>query len=621
MPARSKLRASARYAVFVAVLISLSLPFRAAANVTTVGSVNPVPPSGGGTFSGTWTVGDEDATNTDIRAWAQINNGTSLQYSALVIGDEEGYQGEVNVLGNYLTGVNTTLTLTASALTGNATVQVGVEGTGRLNVRGATMTLTNSFADMSIGVEPSGIGYVTVSDPFTLLTVSENLIVGDEGIGSLEVLNGGWVRTTDNSSSDKIVIGSTATGIGNVTVDGLGSVLSAGSNLVVGGLGFGTLTIGDQAIVDADNQANRTVTVGTRGRVELNGGTLLGLQTFVEGYLGGSGLVRGPVEFFDTSTSGVNANQLLRFDADVTSHGAFTIDQGELQFLAGFTNDSQGLEDAPGRITLENGTVRFFEPLVNDGVISSSHGNNNLHGNITNQGYIVVSGYSVATFYDPFIDNGGMLDVLPGSTALFLSDLMFQSASALQLSVGIDEDMLDNSSQVGVAGELTLAGELMIDLSGNYVPELGQSFTLLTAAGGINGTFDNSTLPDIPGNLEFGLLYDATSVRVEVQIEQLSVGLTGDYNNNGVVDAADYTVWRDALTAGATSLVNDATPGIVDESDFLYWRAHFGETAPIGSGSGAGTVPEPTSISLFCLAAVLLLGTGRCTPLSPLRYY
>ena len=39
--------------------------------------------------------------------------------------------------------------------------------------------------------------------------------------------------------------------------------------------------------------------------------------------------------------------------------------------------------------------------------------------------------------------------------------------------------------------------------------------------------------------------------------------LDGDYNNNGVVDAADYSVWRDRLGTSAV-LPNDATPGAVD---------------------------------------------------------
>jgi PEP-CTERM motif len=63
---------------------------------------------------------------------------------------------------------------------------------------------------------------------------------------------------------------------------------------------------------------------------------------------------------------------------------------------------------------------------------------------------------------------------------------------------------------------------------------------------------------------------------------RLSAGgpLLGDYNGNSVVDAADYTVWRDTLTAGGTVLQNDSTPGVVDESDFIYWRGHFGSSGP-----------------------------------------
>lgn len=64
-----------------------------------------------------------------------------------------------------------------------------------------------------------------------------------------------------------------------------------------------------------------------------------------------------------------------------------------------------------------------------------------------------------------------------------------------------------------------------------------------------------------------------------------------DYNENGVADAADYTVWRDNLgfTGGTPGEVPgdgtttgdlDGIPdGNVTEDDFLFWRAHFGEGA------------------------------------------
>ena len=78
--------------------------------------------------------------------------------------------------------------------------------------------------------------------------------------------------------------------------------------------------------------------------------------------------------------------------------------------------------------------------------------------------------------------------------------------------------------------------------------------------------------------------------------------LLGDYNGNGTIDAADYTVWRDALAAGSPSLLNDATPAAVDESDYTYWRAHFGESAGSGATAAAGSrlPPCPSRPAPFC---------------------
>jgi endoglucanase len=78
--------------------------------------------------------------------------------------------------------------------------------------------------------------------------------------------------------------------------------------------------------------------------------------------------------------------------------------------------------------------------------------------------------------------------------------------------------------------------------------------------------------------------------------------LAGDFNNDGVVDAADYTVWRDTLAAGGVYLRNDQTPGVVSEDDYVVWKAHFGETAS-GSGTLAAAVPEPSG----CLLAAMVL--------------
>lgn len=61
-------------------------------------------------------------------------------------------------------------------------------------------------------------------------------------------------------------------------------------------------------------------------------------------------------------------------------------------------------------------------------------------------------------------------------------------------------------------------------------------------------------------------------------------GLVGDYNNDGTVDAADYTVWRDGGSPDSSQAGYDA------------WANNYGATA------SAVAVPEPTAVLLAALA-------------------
>ncbi len=92
---------------------------------------------------------------------------------------------------------------------------------------------------------------------------------------------------------------------------------------------------------------------------------------------------------------------------------------------------------------------------------------------------------------------------------------------------------------------------------------------------------------------------------MDVAVSEPTVeGLLGDYNENNVLDAADYTVWRDALAVGGT-IPNDPTGGIATQDDYDYWKAHFGAT--LGSGAGAiatSAVPEPGSFALVILLSL-----------------
>lgn len=85
--------------------------------------------------------------------------------------------------------------------------------------------------------------------------------------------------------------------------------------------------------------------------------------------------------------------------------------------------------------------------------------------------------------------------------------------------------------------------------------------------------------------------------------------LDGDYNHNGKVDAADYTLWRNSL-GSTTDLDADGDHDLrVDEDDYAIWKWTFGNEAP--SAAAALGVPEPSStILVFWAVAGGLSGQG-----------
>jgi len=107
-----------------------------------------------------------------------------------------------------------------------------------------------------------------------------------------------------------------------------------------------------------------------------------------------------------------------------------------------------------------------------------------------------------------------------------------------------------------------------------------------------------------PGPLGYDQLADA---QYEAFYQsRLAAVLDGDYNGNGIVDAADYTVWR-----------NGGSPDS-SQTGYDLWKANFGNTSGSGSSSGTATtaVPEPSTITLILLAASALLGRTIGTKVS-----
>ncbi len=90
-----------------------------------------------------------------------------------------------------------------------------------------------------------------------------------------------------------------------------------------------------------------------------------------------------------------------------------------------------------------------------------------------------------------------------------------------------------------------------------------------------------------------------------------SVAVAGDYNGNGIVDLADYTVWRDTLGSTTNLVANGDNTGAsankIDGADYIFWKSRFGATSTAGTLT-TNSIPEPAS---FLLAVFAVLVASR----------
>jgi hypothetical protein len=85
----------------------------------------------------------------------------------------------------------------------------------------------------------------------------------------------------------------------------------------------------------------------------------------------------------------------------------------------------------------------------------------------------------------------------------------------------------------------------------------------------------------------------------------------GDYNRDALVEAADYTVWRNAV--GTSNHVADGNgDGMVDNEDFDLWKAHYGESLASGA-SQIANVPEPMNLAMLAILSAICHLTGRAS--------
>ena len=167
-----------------------------------------------------------------------------------------------------------------------------------------------------------------------------------------------------------------------------------------------------------------------------------------------------------------------------------------------------------------------------------------------------------------------------GDVSLFIDELTLEEAG--QTSVDLDEGDFDFDSH----GNLFYAAEMRFILQ--FTPDLNYSVfvdedTVTAATGAARAEFESA--------MEFGYRFAA------------------DFNADGVVDAADYTTWRDSygMTGLSPYSLGDSNgDGTVDEADYAIWRQSFGASNRIASSPLQSiALPEPMSHELIVVSGIL----------------
>lgn len=146
------------------------------------------------------------------------------------------------------------------------------------------------------------------------------------------------------------------------------------------------------------------------------------------------------------------------------------------------------------------------------------------------------------------------------------------------------------------------------------------------AASLLSGTFTGATAPAFvsgsTGNIftsvpvsNNALGNEALASAITTVVRTNAVAMSADYNQNGIVDAPDYVLWKKTNLSPAVppgSGADGNRDGTVNLADYTLWQSRFGNPFGAGSGGGlsTGAIPEPTGCILLTIGALLFF-TGR----------
>ena len=486
---------------------------------------------------------------------------TSVGYESvglLELANGGRFNGWQTLLGDRATGVGELYVRDGGAYDGSDVLYVGFQGFGSLTVE--TGGAVENDGRGAIGVSAGAEGDAVVSGAGSVWDVNNELLVGWSGLGLLTVLDGGVVN------SDTGIIAQGIGSVGDAVVSGAGAQWNNANDLSVGSLGQGLLLVTEGGKVTAVNGLVATST-------DASGSAFVGdLSPGVEStttavwelsdslYVGGPSFgAAGPGDL----TVGANGEVRVANETVVWS-------TGELQLEGGVLKTGELDISTAGAFRFTGGT------LTADAVT----------GDLLNEGGTVAPGAS------------------PGPMTI-AGDYTQLGAAELQIELGGLTPDAEHDQLIVDGATLDLAGTLELVHLAGFDVRVGDLFDVITFTGTRNGTFDAVNARSEEGlRVEVGVIYGAGVVTVEVI--SITPPLPGDYNGDGAVDAADFTVWRDNEGAPAGTLPNDVDGGVIGAAQYNTWAANFGAADPVGDA-----VPETSSGALLLLAALSARGRRR----------
>lgn len=151
------------------------------------------------------------------------------------------------------------------------------------------------------------------------------------------------------------------------------------------------------------------------------------------------------------------------------------------------------------------------------------------------------------------------------------------------------------------------AGRYEIELSYTRVGDglqIDWDMTSIDDAGVPDGVYEHtgSIIDETPASTSWnynqaglfllGSGFQGSIIADDINVEFIAGPLAGDYNADGLIDAADYTLWRDGDPAA-----DGDGDGTVDADDYALWANNYGA----GDSSPTAAVPEPAALLLAAL--------------------